>query len=95
MLKQINGIGNQKENKSMRIDEALAAREQRRKAEKKYREILVNSIATDYGFGEAIAKACVDKGWEDGHAAGYSEVRTQAEIAADFAKKIIAIIDHA
>ena len=34
MLKQINGIGNQKENKIMRIDEALAAREQRRKAEK-------------------------------------------------------------
>ena len=43
---------------------------------------LVDEIATNYGFGLAIAKACVDKGWEDGHAAGYSEVRTQAEIAA-------------
>ena len=52
-------------------------------------------IATEYDFGLAIAKACVDKGWEDGHAGGYSEVRAQAEIAADFAEKILAIIGPA
>jgi hypothetical protein len=79
----------------MTIEERLAAREQRRKADQQFREILVDSISENYGFGEEIAKACVDKGWEDGHAAGYSEVRTQAEIAADFAKKILAIIGPA
>ena len=79
----------------MTTDQALAAREQRRKEEQQFREKLVDEIATDYGFGEEIAKACVDKGWEDGHAAGYSEVRAQAEIAADFAEKIIAIIGPA
>ena len=79
----------------MRTDEALAAREQRRKAEQQFREKLVDEIATEYDFGLAIAKACVDKGWEDGHSAGYSEVRAQAEIAADFAEKIIAIIGPA
>lgn len=77
------------------IEERLAAIEQRRKEEQQFRENLVNKIATDYGFGLAIAKACVDKGWEDGHASGYSEVRTQSEIAADFAEKILAIIGHA
>ena len=76
----------------MTTEERLAAREQRRKEERLFREILANKIATDYGFGLAIAKACVDKGWEDGHALGYSEVRTQSEIAADFAEKILAII---
>ena len=78
----------------MTTEERLTAREQRRKEEQQFREILVDSIATNYGFGEAIAKACVDKGWEDGHASGYSEVRMQAEIAADFAEKIIAIIEN-
>lgn len=75
----------------MTIEERLAAKEQRRKAEQQFREKLVDQIETDYGFGEEIAKACVDKGWEDGHASGYSEVRVQAEIAADFAKKILEI----
>ena len=75
----------------MTMEERLAAREQRRKEEQQFREILVGSIVTNYGFGEEIAKACVDKGWEDGHAGGYSEVRAQAEIAADFAEKILAI----
>ena len=75
----------------MTPEERLAAREQRRKEEQQFREILIDSIATNYGFGEEIAKACVDKGWEDGHASGYSEVRAQAEIAADFAEKILAI----
>ena len=75
----------------MRTNEALAAREQRRKADQQFREKLVDEIATEYDFGKAIAKACVDKGWEDGHSAGYSEVRAQAEIAADFAEKILAI----
>ena len=79
----------------MTIEERLAAKEQRRKADQQFREKLVDEIATDYGFGLAIAKACVDKGWEDGHAGGYSEVRTQAEIAADFAEKILAIIGPA
>ena len=79
----------------MTIEERLAAREQLRKKEQQFREILVDSIVENYGFSEEIAKACVDKGWEDGHAVGYSEVRTQAEIAADFAKKILKIICHA
>lgn len=79
----------------MTLEERLAAREQRRKEERNFREKLVDKIATDYGFGSAIAKACVDKGWEDGHASGYSEVKTQAEIAADFAEKILAIIGPA
>ena len=78
----------------MTVEERLAAREQRRKEEQQFREILVDSIATNYGFGEEIAKICVDKGWEDGHASGYSEVRAQAEISADFAEKILAIIGH-
>ena len=75
----------------MTIEERLAAREQLRKKEQQFREILVDSIATNYGFGEEIAKACVDKGWEYGHTSGYSEVRTQSEIAAEFAEKILAI----
>ena len=79
----------------MTMEERLAAREQRRKEEQQFREILVDSIATNYGFGEEIAKVCVDKGWEDGHAGGYSEVRAQAEIAADFVEKILSIINHA
>ena len=79
----------------MTTEERLAAREQRRKAEQQFREKLVDEIATQYGFSEEIAKACVDKGWEDGHSAGYSEVRAQAEIAADFAEKILAIIGNA
>ena len=78
----------------MTVEERLAAREQRRKEEQQFREILVDSIATNYGFGEEIAKICVDKGWEDGHASCYSEVRAQAEISADFAEKILAIIGH-
>lgn len=79
----------------MTIEERLAAIEQHRKADQQFREKLVDEIAADYDFGEEIAKACVDKGWEDGHAGGYSEVRAQAEIAADFAEKILAIIGRA
>ena len=79
----------------MTLEEILAAKEQRRKADQQFREKLIDEIATDYGFGEEIAKACVDKGWEDGHASGYGEVRTQSEIAADFAEKILSIIGHA
>jgi ssDNA-binding replication factor A large subunit len=78
----------------MTVEERLAAREQRRKADQQFREKLVDEIATNYGFDEEIAKACVDKGWEDGHYAGYSEVRVQAEISADFVEKILAIIGH-
>lgn len=79
----------------MTLEERLAAKEQRRKADQQFREKLVDEIAIDYDFGLAIAKACVDKGWEDGHAGGYSEVRAQTEIAADFAEKILAIIGPA
>ena len=78
----------------MTIEERLAAKEQLRKKEQQFREILVDSIVENYGFSEEIAKACVDKGWEDGHSAGYSEVRAQAEIAADFAEKILTIIEN-
>ena len=78
----------------MTTEERLEAREQRRKADQQFREKLVDEIATNYGFDEEIAKACVVKGWEDGHYAGYSEVRGQAEIAADFTEKIIAIIEN-
>ena len=76
----------------MTTEQRLSEREQRRKADQQFREKLIDEIATEYDFGLAIAKACVDKGWEDGHAGGYSEVRTQAEIAADFAEKILSII---
>lgn len=76
----------------MTVEERLAEIAHRRKADQQFREKLVDEIATEYDFGSAIAKACVDKGWEDGHAGGYSEVRTQAEIAADFAEKILSII---
>lgn len=75
----------------MTVEERLAEIAQRRKADQQFREKLVDEIATEYGFCEAIAKECVDKGWEDGHAAGYSEVRAQSEIAADFAVKILSI----
>ena len=75
----------------MTVEERLAARKQRRKEEQQFREKLVDEIVTNYGFSEEIAKACVDKGWEDGHAGGYGEVRAQAEIAADFAEKILSI----
>lgn len=78
----------------MTVEERLAEIEQRRKADQQFREKLVDEIATDYDFGEEIAKTCVDKGWEDGHSGGYSEVRAQAEIAADFAEKIIAIVKN-
>ena len=78
----------------MTTEERLAAQEQRRKEEQQFRENLIEEIANEYEFGYAIAKACVDKGWEDGHAYGYSEVRTQTEIAADFVEKILAIIGH-
>ena len=78
----------------MTTEERLEAREQRRKADQQFREKLMYEIATDYGFSEETAKACVDKGWEDGHAGGYSEVKAQAEIAADFAEKILATIKN-
>ena len=76
----------------MTTEERLAAREQRHKEEQQFRENLIEEIANKYDFGYTIAKACVDKGWEDGHAYGYSEVRIQSEIAADFAEDILAII---
>lgn len=76
----------------MTVDERLAEIEQRRKEDQQFRENLIEEIANEYDFGRAIAKACVDKGWENGHAYGYSEVRIQSEIAADFAEKILVII---
>lgn len=79
----------------MTTEERLAAQEQRRKEEQQFRENLIKEIANDYGFGHAIANACVEKGWEDGHACGYSEVRIQSQIAADFAEEILRIIGQA
>lgn len=79
----------------MTIEERLAAQEQHRKEDQQFRENLIEEIANDYGFGRAIAKACVDKGYEDGHYAGYNEVRTQSQIAADFAEEILRIIGPA
>lgn len=79
----------------MTVDERLAAIEQRRKEDQQFRENLIEEITNEYGFARAIAKACVDKGWENGHAYGYSEVRIQSEIAADFTEEILAIIESA
>lgn len=78
----------------MSPEEKLAAREQRRKELKQFREnlfreSLIEKIVNEYGFSHAIAKACVDKGWEDGQAYGYEEIRTQTKIAADFVYKIL------
>ena len=39
----------------MTIEERLAAKEQLRKKEQQFREILVDSISENYGFGEEIA----------------------------------------
>ena len=78
-------------------EEKLAAREQRRKEtqfrENLFRESLIENIVNEYGFSHAIAKACVDKGWEDGHRYGYNEVRTQTQIAADFVEEILKIMN--
>ena len=79
----------------MTLDERLAAQEQCRKENQQFRKNLIEEIANEYDFGRAIAKACVDKGWEVGHAYGYSEVRTQSQIAADFAEEILRIIGPA
>ena len=76
----------------MTLEEKLAAQEQRRKEDQQFRENLIEEIANEYDFGCPIAKVCVDKGWENGHAYGYSEVRTQSQIAADFAEEILRII---
>lgn len=82
----------------MSAEEKLAARKQRRKEtqqfrENLFRESLIEKITNEYGFSNAIAKACVDKGWEDGHAYGYNEVRTQTQIAADFVEEILKIMN--
>ena len=69
----------------MNMDE----REQRRQEEKQFRENLVKEIMSDYGFNKEVAEEVVSKGWEDGHYAGYSEVRTCSHIAAEFAEKVI------
>lgn len=79
----------------MPMEEKLAAQEQRHKEVQQFCENLIEEIANEYGFSHSIAKACVDKGWEDGHAYGYSEVRAQSQIAADFVEKILAIIGQA
>lgn len=76
----------------MITEEKLAAQERRRKEDQQFRENLIEEIAHKYNFCCPIAKVCVNKGWEDGHAYGYNEVRTQSQIAADFAQKIFAII---
>ena len=82
----------------MSPEEKLAARKQCRKEiqqfrENLFRESLIEKIVNEYGFSHAIAKACVDKGWEDGHAYSYNEVRTQTQIAADFVEEILKIMN--
>ena len=76
----------------MTLEERLAAQEQHHEEVQQFRENLIEEIVNEYGFSHSIAKACVDKGWEDGHVYGYSEVRAQSEIAADFVEEILAII---
>ena len=76
----------------MALDEKLVVIEQCHKEDQQFHENLIDEIANEYDFGRAIAKVCVDKGLEDGHAMGYGEIRTQSEIAADFVEKILAII---
>ena len=76
----------------MTLEERLAAKEQCRKEDQQFRENLIEEIAHDYEFTHPISKECVYKGWEDGHAFGYSEVRIQSQIAADFVQKIFSII---
>lgn len=56
----------------MTIEERLAEREQRRKTDQQFREKLIDEIATEYDFGLAIAKACVDKGWKDSFRCSFS-----------------------
>lgn len=69
--------------------------DQRLKEEQQFRENLIEKIANEYDFGREIAKACVDKGWLEGYLYGYNYVRTQSQNAADFAEKILAIIEPA
>ena len=66
-----------------------ALREQRKQQEKEFRDNLIKEIMQDYGFNQAIAERVAYKGWEDGHYAGFNEVRTQTQIAADFAEEIL------
>lgn len=84
-------------NTSINIEQAyqerMAAREQRRKEEQQFRENLVTEIMNEYGFNKAVAECVVRKGWEDGHYAGYNEVRTCSQIAAEFAEEVLKSVE--
>lgn len=66
-------------------------RELKRKEEQQFRENLVKELMNEYHFNRATAEIVVSRGWEEGHAYGYSEVRIQSQIAADFAEQIITV----
>lgn len=66
-----------------------ARREQREQEEKHFRENLIESVMKEYGFNEAVAILVVNKGWEDGHHAGYAEVQTMTSITADFVDEVL------
>ena len=81
------------EQKKQFEDERRKIREEKRERQRHEREQfeanLVKEIMSGYGFNKEVAEAVVSKGWEDGHYAGYSEVRTCSHIAAEFAEKVI------
>ena len=81
------------EQKKLFEDERCKIREEERERQHHEREQfkanLAQEIMNEYSFNKAVAEKIVAKGWEDGHSYGYSEVRTQAHIAAEFAEEVI------
>lgn len=68
-------------------------RERKQREEKEWCDNLVKEIMNEYGFNKAVAEAVVQKGWEDGHSYGYSEVRNCSQIAAEFAETILKSVE--
>ena len=64
-------------------------RERQHREREQFKANLAQEIMNEYSFNKAVAEKIVAKGWEDGHSYGYSEVRTQAHIAAEFAQEVI------
>ena len=64
-------------------------RERQHREREQFKANLAQEIMNEYSFNKAVAEKIVAKGWEDGHSYGYSEVRTQAHIAAEFAEEVI------
>lgn len=67
-------------------------RERQRREREQFEANLAEELMNEYGFNQAVAEKIVAKGWEDGHAYGYSEVRTQAHIAAEFVEEILKVL---